>query len=93
MTRMIVSPTPFHIRMKVMKVETVKSTIKFSQDIGHGWKSLEIGAEGTTEPRETRQAAQSYLYAELSKQLRSMWANGRPAPRPNNALRAALRAT
>ena len=59
-----------------MKVEKVHATIKLSRDTGHGWKSLELGAEGTTEPRETWQAAQGYLYSELSKQLRSLWANG-----------------
>ena len=55
-----------------MKVEKVHATIKYSRDTGHGWKSLELGAEGSTDPRENWQAAQSYLYSELSKQLRSM---------------------
>ncbi len=56
------------------------ATIKYSQDTGHGaWKSIELGAEGTVDTRENWQTAQAYLYAELGKQLKSLWSNGNGA--------------
>jgi len=60
-----------------MKVEKVSATIRYSQDTGKGaWKVIELGAEGTVDTRETWQGAQAYLYAELGKQMKGLWANG-----------------
>ena len=59
-----------------MRVTTVTATIKYSQDTGKGaWKAVEIGAEGTLDAEEHWQQAQAFLYAELSQQLKSLWAN------------------
>ena len=63
-----------------MKVEKVSANIRYSQDTGKGaWKVIELGAEGTVESRENWQSAQAYLYAELGKQLKSLWTNGNGA--------------
>jgi len=63
-----------------MKVEKISATIRYSQDTGKGaWKVIELGAEGTVDARENWQAAQSYLYAELGKQMRQLWSNGNGA--------------
>ena len=60
-----------------MKVEKVSATIRYSQDTGKGaWKVIEIGAEGSVDARENWQSAQAYLYAELGKQMKTLWANG-----------------
>ncbi len=60
-----------------MKVTTVSATIRFSQDTGKGaWKSLEIGAEGIVEGKETWTEAQTRLYQDLTGQLRALWGNG-----------------
>ena len=60
-----------------MKVEKVSATIRYSQDTGKGaWKVIELGAEGSVDARETWQSAQAYLYAELGKQMKTLWANG-----------------
>jgi len=60
-----------------MKGEKVSATIRYSQDTGKGaWKVIELGAEGSVEPRETWQSAQAYLYHELGSQLRTLWTNG-----------------
>ena len=60
-----------------MKIDRVTATIKYSQDTGKGaWKAVEVGAEGTVDARETWQAAQARLYAELGQQLKTLWANG-----------------
>ncbi len=63
-----------------MKVERVNATIRYSQDTGKGaWKVIEIGAEGSVDDRENWQSSQAYLYAELGKQLKSLWTNGNGA--------------
>ena len=60
-----------------MKVERVTATIKYSQDTGKGaWKAIEIGAEATVNTKEHWPQAQAQLYAELSQQLKTLWANG-----------------
>ncbi len=60
-----------------MKVERVNASLRYSQDTGKGaWKVIELGAEGTVDARENWQSAQAYLYAELGKQLKSLWTNG-----------------
>ena len=62
-----------------MKVTTVTATIKYSQGTGKGaWKAVEIGAEAPVDSRETWQAAQSHLYADLGQQLKALW--GQKAP-------------
>jgi len=58
-----------------MKVTTVSANVRYSQDTGKGaWKVIELGAEGSVDARETWQGAQAYLYAELGKQLKELWA-------------------
>ena len=57
-----------------MKVEKVTATIRYSKDIGGAWKSIELGAEGSVEPRETWQQAQAYLYQQLGIQMKALWA-------------------
>ena len=57
-----------------MKVTTISAAIRYSKEIGNGaWKSLEIGAEATVEPREDWHDAEARLYAELSTELRTLW--------------------
>jgi len=38
-----------------------------------------LGAEGSVDAKEQWQSAQAFLYSELSKQLRQLWANGNGA--------------
>ena len=60
-----------------MKIEKVSANIRYSQDTGKGaWKVVELGAEGSVDAREEWQAAQAFLYAELGKQMKTLWANG-----------------
>ena len=69
-----------------MKVEKVSATIRYSQDTGKGaWKVIELGAEGSVNAREQWQSAQAFLYAELGKQMKSLWANGSANGTPNHA--------
>ena len=66
-----------------MKVTTVSATIRYSQDTGKGaWKVIELGAEGSVDARENWQGAQAYLYAELGKQLKTMWLTNGQEPGP-----------
>ena len=63
-----------------MKVEKVSATIRYSRDIGKGaWKVIELGVEGSVDAREQWQPAQAFLYAELGKQMKTLWANGSSA--------------
>ena len=63
-----------------MIVEKVSATIRYSQDTGRGaWKVIELGAEGSVDAREQWQQAQSFLYAELGKQMKTLWNNGTSA--------------
>ncbi len=60
-----------------MKITTVTATIKYSQDTGHGWKAIELGAEGTIGINDDWQQAQHQLYGELSQQLKALWCTGK----------------
>ncbi len=60
-----------------MNVDRVSAIIRYSQDTGKGaWKVVEVGAEGTVDTEEGWQGAQARLYAELSTQLKELWAGG-----------------
>ena len=60
-----------------MKVTEVTVVAKYSLDTGHGWKAIEVGATASlTSPGETLEVAQQELYARLSRQLKTLWANG-----------------
>jgi hypothetical protein len=60
-----------------MKVTEVTVAAKYSLDTGHGWKAIEVGATASlTAPGETLEVAQQELYARLSRQLKTLWANG-----------------
>lgn len=53
-----------------MDVDRVKVSLKYSQLLASGnTKTVELEAEGTVSPKETWQQAQTYLYAELEKQV------------------------
>ena len=60
-----------------MKVTEVTVVAKYSLDTGHGWKAIEVGATATLEHDETLEVAQQELYSRLSRQLKTLWANGR----------------
>ena len=70
-----------------MQITTVSANIRYSQDTGKGaWKVIELGAEGSVEAKESWQQAQTYLYGQLGRQLRVLWANGSsngPSTAPN----------
>ena len=52
-----------------MRVTQVSAAIRYSKEIGSGaWKSLEIGAQGTVDPREDWHEAEARLYTELRTQ-------------------------
>jgi hypothetical protein len=68
----------------MMNVNKVTATVRYSLDTGHGWKSLELGAEASLDPKERWQPAQAQLYAELASQFKALWAqngNGHPETR------------
>ena len=56
-----------------MRVTTVTAQVKYSQDTGHGWKAIELGAEGTIGINDDWHQAQYQLYGELSQQLKALW--------------------
>ena len=59
-----------------MEVTKITAQVRYSRYIGGSWKSVELGSEATVDARENWQSAQAYLYHELGKQLKSLWANG-----------------
>jgi hypothetical protein len=60
-----------------MKVTEITVSAKYSLDTGHGWKAIEVGATASlTASDETLEVAQQELYNRLSRQLKSLWANG-----------------
>lgn len=57
-----------------MEVDRVKVALRYSQLTSMGnWKTVEIEATGTVSPNETWQQAQTYLYAELQRQINEIW--------------------
>jgi hypothetical protein len=63
-----------------MLIERVSAHIRFSQDTGQGWKTVELGAEAHIEPAEDWALAQQGLYAMLTVQLRQLWPQNGVAP-------------
>jgi hypothetical protein len=56
-----------------MLIERVSANIRFSQDTGQGWKTIELGAEAHIKPAEDWALAQQGLYSLLAAQLRQLW--------------------
>jgi len=53
-----------------VEVDRVKVSLRYAQLLGNGnWKTVEVEAEGAVSPKESWQQAQSYLYAELQRQV------------------------
>ena len=64
-----------------MKVEKVSAHIRYSKALDDGqWKAIELSAEGSVDTKETWQGALSYLYAELGKELRTLWPSNGSKP-------------
>ena len=60
-----------------MRVTEVTTTIRYSAEGKGAWRSIEVGATATlTASDETLETAQQELYARLSRQLKTLWANG-----------------
>ena len=60
-----------------MRVTEVTTTIRYSAEGKGAWRSIEVGATASlTAPGETLEVAQQELYARLSRQLKTLWANG-----------------
>ncbi len=57
-----------------MKVTKITAKVRYSRDIGGSCKSVELVSEATVDDGEKWQFAHAYLYSELSKQLKSLWA-------------------
>ena len=57
-----------------MKITTISASVRFSKAIQPGcYKTIELSAEGTLNPTEDWQTAQSTLYADLGEQLKALW--------------------
>jgi hypothetical protein len=63
-----------------MLIERVSASIRFSQDTGQGWKTIELGAEAHIEPAEDCALAQQGLYSLLATQLRQLWPQNGTTP-------------
>jgi hypothetical protein len=61
------------MRGKIMEVDRVTATLRYSAEAKGAWRSLEIGAEATVAPDEDWQSAQASLY----QQLQALWDNRR----------------
>ncbi len=68
-----------------MRVFNVAVNIRYAKEIEGAWKTVEVGAEATVEEGEQWTLCQQGLFAQLSAQLREVWAmwakNGR-GPEP-----------
>ncbi len=59
-----------------MRVDRVNVIIRYSQGSGkRAWKSIEIGAEASVDPRESWTEAQERLYVQLGQRMKVLWAN------------------
>jgi hypothetical protein len=66
-----------------MRVTEVTTTIRYSAEGKGAWRSIEVGATATlTASDETLETAQQELYARLSRQLKTLWANGHGNSKP-----------
>jgi hypothetical protein len=63
-----------------MEVTRISATLRHSKEIGGSWKSLEIGAEATVDPREDWMKATAYLYSQLAQQFRQLWSQNGATP-------------
>jgi hypothetical protein len=64
----------YHLKgAQQMEVTQVAANIRYSKDIGQGWKTIELGAEATVGPEEDWTICQTGLYALLTSQLRTVW--------------------
>jgi hypothetical protein len=60
-----------------MRVTEVSTVVRYSAEAKGAWRSIEVGATATlTASDETLEVAQQELYARLSRQLKTLWANG-----------------
>jgi hypothetical protein len=60
-----------------MKITEVSTVVRYSAEAKGAWRSIEVGATATlTASDETLEAAQQELYHRLSRQLKTLWANG-----------------
>jgi hypothetical protein len=60
-----------------MRVTEVSATVRYSAEAKGAWRSIEVGATATlTNNDETLETSQQELYARLSRQLKTLWANG-----------------
>ena len=69
-----------------MKVTEVTVAAKYSLDTGPGWKAIEVGATASLTSGETLELAQQELYDRLSRQLKALWAKGKPEDSAQYAL-------
>ena len=64
-------------QQQIMRVTEVSTVVRYSAEAKGAWRSIEVGATATlTANDETLEAAQQELYHRLSRQLKTLWANG-----------------
>jgi hypothetical protein len=62
---------------KVMKVDRVTATLRYSAEAKGAWRSIEVGAEAAlTNSDGSWEQAQADLYQKLGQHLKTLWANG-----------------
>src|SRR5918996_5537088 len=76
------------MRGRIMEVDRVKATLRYSAEARGAWRSLEIGAEATVAPNEDWHTAQASLYQELAQQLQALWDNRRADEAPEKPAEA-----
>jgi hypothetical protein len=76
------------MRGRIMEVDRVKATLRYSAEAKGAWRSLEIGAEATVAPDEDWHTAQASLYQQLGQQLRALWDNRRADEAPEKPAEA-----
>src|ERR687892_431856 len=60
-----------------MKITNVAVNVRYAQEIEGAWKTVEVGAEATVAEGEQWTLCQQGLFAQLSTQLREVWAMGK----------------
>jgi hypothetical protein len=67
-----------------MRVTEISTVVRYSAEAKGAWRSIEVGATATlTASDETLETAQQELYARLSRQLKTLWPNGRSTASPD----------
>ena len=57
-----------------MQITTISASVRYSKAIQPGvYKTVELSAEGTLNPKEDWHEAQATLYADLGEQLKALW--------------------